>query len=318
MLRLRSSLSGPRARNYPLVALALILLAAPHAQASESGQSAYLPGFQDTLAGYQSPPGSYFKQILYFYNGSAGKVVGEGKVKVGLHESLPIQFSMVNQVTKSRLLGSNYAWALIIPFAEPELTGQIVTPLGNISRSRSVSALSDIVIVPIMLGWHNGRSHQKAWLNIYTPTGEYNVQSFVNAGLNRWAVEFDYAYTFLDMKTGCEFDIATGYTFNFENPATNYTSGQEFHMDFAAMKHYSAAVAVGAVGYAFVQTTPDSGSGAKLGAFEGRTFALGPIVTYNTKVGSVPIGLTGKYYGEFAVSRRFEGHSYWLNISAAF
>jgi hypothetical protein len=39
---------------------------------------------------------------------------------------------------------------------------------------------------------------------------------------------------------------------------------------------------------------------------------------YNTKIGSVPVGFTGKYYGEFDVSKRFEGHSYWLNISAGF
>jgi hypothetical protein len=298
--------------------LMLILLIAPVAQASESGQSSYPPGFQDTLAGFQPPPGTYFKQIAYFYTGYASKVVGERNIKINLHESLPIQFSMVNQVTKARLWGSNYAWAVLVPLAEPKLTGELVTPVGSIARSKSVTALSQIEVVPIMLGWHNGRSNQKAWLTVYAPTGEYNVKSFVNTSLNRWAVEFDYAYTFLDMKTGREFDAAPGYTFNFENPATNYTSGQEFHVDLAALKHYSAEWAIGAVGYVFIQTTPDTGSGARLGSFEGRTFALGPIATYSAKLGSVPIMLTGKYYSEFDVSNRFEGHSYWLNLNASF
>ncbi|MHB9037566.1 MAG: SphA family protein [Armatimonadota bacterium] len=310
MLKTRAALLGLTA------ILALVIVDNLHA--SESGQSTYPPGFQDTLAGYLPPPGSYFKQLFYFYNGNASKVVGEGNIKIDLHENLPVQFSIFNQVTKRQLYGSFYSWAVIVPFAEPKLTGQVVTPSGDIQRSQSVSGLSEIEVIPIMLGWHNGRSHQKAWLTIYAPTGEYNLDNFVNTSLNRWAVELDYAYTFLDIKTGYEFDVAPGYTFNFQNPATDYTSGQEFHVDFAGLKHYSPSFSVGAVGYAFIQATADSGSGAELGAFEGRTFALGPIVNYNTNVGSVPIALTGKYYGEYGVSKRFAGHSYWLNVNASF
>ena len=241
----------------------------------------------------------------------------ERRVEEAPHECLPIQFSIFNQVTRTRLWGSNYAWGVIVPFAEPDLIGQIVTPNRNMSSGQSVSALGEMEIIPIMLGWHNGRSHQKTLMVVYPPTGEYNVNNFVNTSLNHWALEFDYAYTFLDPKTGLEFDAAPGYTFNFENSATSYQNGQEFHTDLAAIQHLSTSWALGAVGYIFVQTTGDSGSGARLGSFEGRAYALGPILTYRTKIGSVPVGLTGKYYGEFRVTNRFEGHSYWLNVNAA-
>lgn len=300
------------------LSVCLLIICANVMLASEGGQSSYLPGFQDTLAGYLPPPGFYFQEDLYFYTGDIGAAVREGRIEVGLHEFLPMQISIFNQVTKKRILDSYYSWALIVPFAQPKLTGEIVTPLGNVSRSQSVSALAETMIVPIMLGWHNGRSNQKAWITVYAPTGKYNTDSFVNTSLNRWAVEFDYAFTFLDMKTGREFNVAPGYTFNFGNPDTDYNSGQEFHIDFAAIQHLSPKMGIGAVGYIFVQTTADSGSGARLGAFEGRAYALGPIITHNTKFGSVPVSFTGKYYGEFGVTNRFSGHSYWLNIGAAF
>ncbi len=221
-------------------------------------------------------------------------------------------------MTRNKLWDSYYAWALIVPMAEPEVTGRIMALGGPLNRSQTVTALSEIEVIPVMLGWHNGRSNHKTWFVVYTPTGEYSTTNFVNSSLNRWAVEFDYGYTFLDPKTGLEFDVAPGYTINFENPETNYLSGQEFHMDYAALKHLPSGAGIGMVGYAFAQTTPDSGSGARLGAFKGRTFALGPLLCYDAKLGSVPVGLTFKYYSEFGVSKRFDGHSYWLNISAAF
>ena len=39
---------------------------------------------------------------------------------------------------------------------------------------------------------------------------------------------------------------------------------------------------------------PTRGPAPKLGPFEGRTFALGPIVTYSSKLGAVPIDLAGE------------------------
>jgi hypothetical protein len=301
-----------------VVCLCVVVRGHHAAYASEAGTSTYRAGFQDRLAGYLPPPGFYFEQKLEFYSGSATRVVGEGNVQIGLHATLPIQYSIFGQVTKNRLWDSYYAWGLVVPVVEPEVTGRVVALGGPLDRSQSVTGLSEIEVIPMALGWHNGRSHQRAWLVVYAPTGEYSTANFVNSSLNRWAVELDYGYTFLDPTTGLEFDVTPGYTINFENPETNYLSGQEFHVDYAALQHLRSGLGVGMVGYSFLQTTADSGSGAMLGAFEGRTFALGPIISYDTRLGGVPVGLTAKYYSEFGVSNRFEGHSYWLNISASF
>ena len=76
-------------------------------------------GFRTLLAGVLPPPGTYFKESAYFYTGNA-QLDGAGRrIEANLQEYLPIQFSMVNQVTKTKLWGSDYSWVVIVPLAEP-------------------------------------------------------------------------------------------------------------------------------------------------------------------------------------------------------
>ena len=80
-----------------------------------------------------------------------------------------------------------------------------------------------------------------------------------------------------------------GITFNGENPATDYRTGTELHVEWAASKYLTKDLSVGLVGYHYQQITGDSGSGAVLGAFEGRVTALGGTIGYNFNAGKLPI-----------------------------
>ena len=51
------------------------------------------------------------------------------------------------------------------------------------------------------------------------------------------------------------------------------------------MKHLLHAASVGLHGYAYKQIGGDSGTGALLGPFKGRVFAIGPAVDYTFKIG---------------------------------
>ena len=93
--------------------------------------------------------------------------------------------------------------------------------------------------------------------------------------------------TYLHPKKGHEVSAYLGYTINFENPATNYLSGNEFHLDWFVGQHLPKGFAIGMAGYFYQQVTGDSGSGARLGAFQGQAMAIGPCVTYNGKIGKV-------------------------------
>jgi hypothetical protein len=89
-----------------------------------------------------------------------------------------------------------------------------------------------------------------------------------------------FAATYFNPKTGWQVNGAAVYSVNWENPATHYETGDILNLEGAITKNFGA-LGVGAVAYAMIQTTPDSGAGARLGAFESKVYGAGPIVTYS-------------------------------------
>jgi hypothetical protein len=72
---------------------------------------------------------------------------------------------------------------------------------------------------------------------------------------------------------------------------------------------------VGAVGFAYLQLTPDEGQSAALGGFKGRTFGVGPQNGYNFDVNGVPIYANLRGYYEFGTKNGTEGGSIFLRKS---
>ena len=66
---------------------------------------------------------------------------------------------------------------------------------------------------------------------------------------------------------------------------------------------------LGVVGYDYRQITGDSGSGAKLGSFEGSVDAIGPGLSYTTIIDKRPVTLNLRYYHEFDAQKHFQGDS---------
>ena len=115
-----------------------------------------------------------------------------------------------------------------------------------------------------------------------------------------------------------EFDSAVSVTFNAENPATDYTTGDEFDWDWAIGKKFTNGLKVGIAGFAYQQLTPDSGSGAKLGPFEGRVFGVGPQLTYNTHLMHRSVLFSFHYFKEFDAQNRFTGNLATLATTVKF
>ena len=60
---------------------------------------------------------------------------------------------------------------------------------------------------------------------VIAPSGSYDRDRPVNAGRNYWAIEPSAALTYLNMQNGREFSAMAGWTFNDENPSTNWGRG---------------------------------------------------------------------------------------------
>jgi hypothetical protein len=58
-----------------------------------------------------------------------------------------------------------------------------------------------------------------------------------------------------------------------------------------------------------IQTTPDSGAGARLGSFESKVYGIGPILTLTLGgTTAAPLTLLVKWYHEFDAQNTFEGN----------
>jgi hypothetical protein len=102
---------------------------------------------------------------------------------------------------------------------------------------------------------------------------------------------------------------AEGFTFNFVNTADDYNSGNEFHFEWAVGFECAPGLTLGVAGYVYRQVTGDSGSGAKLGPFEGSVDAVGPGLSYTTLIGQTPFIFNLRHYSEFNATNHWEGNS---------
>lgn len=317
-----------RSRRAVAVFLVIISVFSPMSQvpAAEFGTGLYMLGYQSSLAGYLPEPGFYLRNDFYVYQGNAQILPFSGRVEVDLRSRLMTDLVTGTYVTPLKIFGANYAlgfiWSSVTnTFLKGSLVVDTRFPLLNrlLSRSEegSYTGVSDLVVTPINLGWHLGQFHIMAFGNLYAPVGSYNAERRLNTGLSRWALEPNVAVTWLrpGTKYPQEASISMGWTFNLENPATQYTTGQEFHLEYFLGQHLPLGFTLGLAGYIYNQMTADTGSGASLGAFHGQTIALGPCLTFNSKIAGHAIGLNARYYNELKVKNRFDGQAAFVTLS---
>jgi hypothetical protein len=290
----------------------------PAAMAVEGGTSFYILGGKTTMAGYLPPPGVYGVFSNYFYSGSADIDFESGGVNLsgGIEAEAYIGMPTALWVTPGDVFGGNLAFSLTTPFGGKHLDAAVLSsPFGvELNAERENWAFGDPVL-GASLGWHEGNLHYTLGTLVNVPIGQWEFGNPINIGFNRWVIDTTGAVTYLNPETGVELSGAAGFTFNFENPDTDYQSGTEFHAEAAAMLHLSHTFSIGLNGYAYKQITGDSGAGAKLGSFEGQVFAIGPALDYTFKIGELPVALNLRYFYEFGVENRLEGHAGFLNIA---
>jgi hypothetical protein len=301
---------------------AALLAHSGQAHAAEGGVGAYLLGSRGVGAGITPPAGVYFQDDAYFYDGKigGGKTLATGGLLVA---NVSVQ-SWINLpttlwVTPAKILGGDLGFSLTTPFGEPRVNAGLLVnsprfgPIG-VNVTDDHTALSDFY-VQSFLGWQSGNFHWQFGIGGIIPSGTYVVGQLSNASLNRPAVDLYGTFTWLDPAIGWDLSAAAGFTFNQPNTATDYQTGDEFHLEWAATKYITKQFTVGLVGYYYQQLTPDKGTGAVLGAFEGRVAALGGSIGYTFEAGKLPISTRIKVYREFAVQNRLEGMAGYLTVS---
>ncbi|MDB5981653.1 MAG: hypothetical protein JWQ69_2668 [Pseudomonas sp.] len=156
--------------------------------------------------------------------------------------------------------------------------------------------------------------HAIVALDVMAPTGEYDRHDLANIGRNYWDIQPVLAFSYIQ-PAGLNADAKIMYDFNTKNKATDYTSGQEFHVDYCVGWGLGNGWVVGLGGYVYQQTTDDRQYGERIENNKGHALAIGPSIKYRSDKGWF---LTAKWEQESDVRNRAEGNTYWLKLAVPF
>jgi hypothetical protein len=323
---------------------ALLVLPDRTARADEGGVSFWIPGFFGSLAATPQQPGWSISTIYYRTAVSAGGNVARareitiGQIPTNLTASLDARVNATanlgivapSYVFETPVLGAQASATLLALYGNNstslagQLTGTLTTPGGAFPFSRfdnidsSLTAFGDLIPI-FQLKWNAGVHNYMTYITGDVPVGAYESSRLANLGLGHWAIDAGGGYTYFDPKTGHEASAVLGFTYNFVNPATQYQSGVDMHLDWGVSQFLTKQWQVGLVGYLYQQIGCDSGSGDRVGCFQSRVVGVGPQLGYIFPVGGMQGYLNLKAYGEFANENRPAGWNLWLtfNLSPA-
>lgn len=303
-------------------------------EATEGAFPLYLNGYMGPKAGYLPPPGFYVRNDVYHHPGHISKNVLGGVVTAKANAKISLDILNLAYVSDLTLLGANVACGAIIPAGRinvhadlsatvPRLTvanNMATVVLNTVTKKKHQVAhgISDTLVLPLMLGWHakEYNLHLLAFQGVFLPTGGYTKGYIANMGQNHFATETDVGFTWLNPDWGTEVSALTGITINFTNHKIHYRSGTGWHTDFFVGQYLTLNLQVGLSGYWFHQLTPDSGKGSKvLGGFRGQALGLGPSISYEWKIGSIPLVATLRYFTETHTKNYLKGETFYFTLT---
>jgi hypothetical protein len=204
------------------------------------------------------------------------------------------------------VLNGHFAMGGFLPLGYASLDANLIAQNNIILIDDSETALGDITLLPASFYWNSGNWHLNLYEMIVTPTGQYDVDNNINLGRNYWSFDTVFALTHLDMDSGREFSLATGYMINTENDDTDYRTGDELHVDAMFNQFLSETFGLGLHGYYYKQVTGDSGDGAVLGDFKGESYGIGPSFLWIPKAGDGKFSISGNWLHDLEATNRLE------------
>jgi len=331
-------------RRRPLLASAVIVLGIAaifsipkSAFADEDGVSFWIPGLFGSLAAAPQQPGWSLTSILYNTNVSASGnaavareiTIGQFNPKINIsvnanvHADATIGFVAPSYTFATPFLGGQASAFLLFGYGNnnTSLNASATATTDNppLSITRSVALQQDTTgftdLIPMFTDrWNAGVNNYMVYLTGDIPVGLYSSSNLANIGIGHGAIDGGVGYTYFDEKLGHEFSAVLGFTGNFENHSTGYTSGIDAHLDWGASQFLSKQLMVGLVGYFYEQLSPDNGCAPVLCPFESRVIGIGPQIGYIFPVGGMQGYLNLKGYGEFANDNRPDGWNVWLTF----
>ena len=189
-----------------------------------------------------------------------------------------LMLSIPTYVFATPVFGGQLSVGLLIPYGRNKVSVDqtLVGPRGNAFPSttggpltESVSGIGDLE-PQTSLRWNFGVHNFMVYATGDIPVGLYSPVQLANIGYGHGAIDGGAGYTYFNEKTGHELSAVLGFTYNFNNPSTQYQNGVDVHLDWSASQFLTKQIELGAAGYFYNQASCDTGAGAVLGCFETR------------------------------------------------
>lgn len=301
-------------------ALFAIALTLSPAHAVEGGASPYLKGSANFMAGILPPgPALYLTDMYAYMDGAVGAEVRNGTAEFDVSTKINGELLFANYVTDDTFLGARVGFGGAVDYLNIKLHAQIQGPLGGrFNANLDEQAIGDSLLQPFALGWDSGNWHWMADFFVFVPTGEYH-KGQLNAGRNYWAFMPQFSLTWFDPKSGFDASATFTYVTMTENTATQYQSGDILHLDFSSGYHFVALGGqweAGVAGNVVDQVSPDSGAGAVLGPLEAKTFGIGPMISFASKLDDVPVSFSARWEHDVSASKALGGNIVYVTATA--
>jgi hypothetical protein len=269
-----------------------------------------IKGDQGVKSGSQAPPGIYYGAPFYWYgtdtvkdeDGRAFSTTGELNMFLG--------GPLVNVVTTKTVLGGNYGFMAVFPFAN------VRAELPRLDNNPA-PGISDMYVQPFNLGWHTNRADVLAGYGFFAPTGRYAAGANDNTGLGMWGHEvFAGSTVFFDEKKAWHAATTGAIEFHSGKEDTDARVGTLFTLEGGLGRSFlMGAASVGHSYYAQWKLTEDTLIGFPALILQGknRVAGLGPEVTIPIATKNTVYGfLTARYQWEMGARTTTQGDA--LNV----
>jgi len=277
------------------------------AQAGEGNGSSYPGGVESFLSGAAPPPGFY---VLEY-----GEIYRADKLKDGSGNDVPLPVFNV----AANVLATRFVWSTPFTVAGGNVVLHTIVPVVDLKievpgQSQHKTGVGDVTFGPALAFHHSATLHSVVGLDFVAPVGGYGKNDLTNIGRNYWSIQPLYTVGYIDAG-GFNGDFKLTFNFNQRNKVTDYRSGDEAYVDFAAGWGLGNGWVLGAGGYAMRQLSNDSHAGTVVPGSKEKAFAIGPSFKYDNGKGWF---ITAKWEREMSVSNRPEGNALWIKTILPF
>jgi len=295
------------------IGIASGLLAAP-AQATEGALGRPVSGTTVQANGGIVPPEPglvvNFSQI--YLDGSidgSRQVPVIGRISNGIDAEISFTLATLMKVWDTGPGAWNYASSITVPYVWTKVNANAAAGGQQGAVQDTASNLFDLYFAPIIAGYHFSQTeHLALSFNIWAPTGHYDPTQLANPSLNNWTFVPQVAYTRIDPASGWQLDAVANLQFYTRNKDTDYQNAPLFTLDVMGTRKFANGVGAGLILGTVQQLGDDRGPTAdRLNGFRGNDWALGPVVSYDTKLsGGAPLSMSLRWVPTISSKNRLD------------